>query len=386
MIVKEKLEEVEVNFLKAGIILNGIVYDEKGTMLWPAKKPMTDGFIAKLRVKGIQKIFYIPPKNAEEVDKHKNPGMNPDIFSSESHEMAKAAIDEIVHQIKFNKMPTISTVKTAIEKFFKEMETTPNGFLNLLVLKDYDTYTYMHSINVGLLSMFLTKKLGFNTFFIQELGIGGFLHDIGKIKIPSKIVNKHGNLTDEEFKIMKSHPIFGYNLIKEDNSLSNYVKKVILFHHEKWDGTGYPLRLKGEAIGNFANIVSVCDVYDALTTERSYKKPYSVNDALLFIMRNTISHFSPYISQRFINETAIMYDLGSFYPIGAFILLNTGEIGFVTAKDSEYSMKPDVSIIKNSKGVPLRVPLKVELKRDVSRVILKTIDEPEEIERLSILI
>jgi HD-GYP domain-containing protein (c-di-GMP phosphodiesterase class II) len=161
---------------------------------------------------------------------------------------------------------------------------------------------------------------------------------------------------------------------------------MVLFHHERWDGSGYPLKLKAEAIGNFASIVAVCDVYDALTTERSYKKALTVNDALLYIMRNTLIHFNPYVSQRFVNEMTKMYDLGSFYPVGAFVLLNTGEVGCITAKEQEYAMRPQVIILERKAGEPLRNPIQADLKLDLSRTIVKTVDNPERIEMLSLLV
>ncbi len=379
MIDKSKLKEVEVHFLKPGSVLSGIVYDEKGTMLWPARKPMTDNFIAKLNVTGIKTIYYVPPK-------WKNTAAESPIFSDASLEYASQALDEIVNQIRYGKLPDVNMAQTVIEKLFSDLEGNPNGFLNLMVLKDYDSYTYTHSINVGILSMYLTRRLGFNNYYVKEVGLGGFLHDIGKIKIPSRIVNKHGTLNEEEFRVMKNHPVLGFKLIKDDATLSKYIKKVVLFHHERWNGTGYPLGLQGEAIGNFAQIVSVCDVYDALTTERSYKKAYSINDALLYVMRHTLSHFSPYVSQRFINEMAMKYDLGSFYPIGSFVQLNSNEIGYITGKNEEYSTKPEVVVLKNPKGLPLRMPIQIDLKRDTSRVITRTIDDPEEIEKLSYLL
>ena len=379
MLDKEKLHEIEVRFLKVGSVLSSVVFDEKGAMLWPARKPLTENFIAKLKVKGLKTVYYVPPK-------WKNQGGETPMFSQASLDFASGAFDEIVTQIRYGKLPDVNMAQSVIEKLFSDMEDHPNGFLNLMVLKDYDSYTYAHSINVGLLSMFLTRCLGFNDYYIKELGLGGFLHDIGKIKIPSKIVNKHGNLTEEEFRIMKTHPVLGFKLIKDDSTLSKYVKKVVLFHHEKWAGEGYPLGIKGESIGNFAQIVSVCDVYDALTTERSYKKAYSINDALLYIMRHTLTHFSPYVSQRFINEIAIKYDLGSYYPVGAFVYLNSKEVGYITGKNEEYTMKPEVVVLKTNKGLPLRMPIQIDLKRDTSRLITKTIDDPDEIEKLSYLL
>jgi putative nucleotidyltransferase with HDIG domain len=379
MLDKEKLQEVEVGFLKEGMILSGILYDEKGIMLWPAKKPLTTNFIFKLKINDIKKVYYVPPK-------YKDTFANNPVISPQTQEYAVQAIEEIAHQINYGKFPDFNTARATIERFFEDIKSRPTGFLNLMTLKNYDSYTYNHSINVGILAMFLTKKLGFNDFFIQETGLGGFLHDIGKLKISQKIVNKNGILTEEEFNIMKEHPIFGFNLIRDEKSFSNYVKKMVLLHHERWDGSGYPMKLKAESIGNFSAIVAVCDVYDALTTERPYKNSYTVNDALIYIMRNTLYHFNPYVSQRFINEIAKMYDLGSFYPAGAFVQLNTGEIGLIKRKDSEYELRPEVLIIKNFQGAPLRNPILTDLQRDSSRTICKTIDDPREIENLSLLL
>ncbi len=379
MVNNENLEAVEVKFLKVGTVLAGTVFDAGGKELWLARKPFTHRFIESLKQDNLDVIYYTPPKYKEKSNK-------PPIFSEESLDFAYQAVDEIVTHISYSKPPDFNLAKQTIEKFAHDLEDHPSGFLNLMVLKDYDTYTYTHSINVGLTAMFLTKKLGFNHIFIKEVGIGGFLHDMGKIKVPSRIVNKEDQLTEEEFKIMKNHPVYGFKMVQNDETLSTYVKKIILFHHEKWQGGGYPLNIREEAIGNFAQIVSVSDVFDALTTERSYKKPFSINDALLYVMRNTPSHFAPFISQRFINEIAMMNDLGSFYPVGGFVMLNTGETAYISKKNQEYSMRPEILILKNSKGLPMRTPIKVELKRDVDRSISHVIDNPEEIETLSYLL
>ena len=379
MVDQSKLQEVDVAFIKVGAQLAGILYDDKGKMLWPARVPIPYNFLFKLREKDIKKVYYVPPKDKSYVDREP-------MFSAETQKFAENAIDEIVTQINYGKVPEANIAKNTIQRIFEEMQKNAGGFLNLMVLKEYDYYTYFHSINVGILSMFLTRKLGFNHNFIQDAGLGGFLHDIGKVKISSKIVNKQAILTSDEFRIMKNHPVLGYNIIKEDGTLSNFVKKMVLFHHERWDGTGYPLKLRAEAIGNFASIVAVCDVYDALTTERSYKKALTVNDALLYIMRNTLIHFNPYVSQRFINEMAQMYDLGSFYPVGAFALLNTGEVCYITGKDNEYAMRPQTIILEKRIGEPLRNPIQADLKLDLSRSIIKTVDDPERIEKLSMLI
>ncbi len=379
MLEKEKLEIIDVKFLREGVLLCGIVYDEYGNMLWPARKPLTSSFIDKLKERGVKNIYYSAPKFKDIFSK-------PPVFSNSTREFALDTIEEVGHQIRYGKLKDLKAAKKTVERFLEEVKSHPDNFLNLMVLKDYDSYTYYHSINVGILSVFLTKKLGFNDLFALDVGLGGFLHDIGKILVPSKIVNKNGMLTAEEFREMKKHPIYGYNLIREDNSLSSYIKKIIIYHHEKWDGSGYPLGLKEEAIGNFAGIVSVSDVYDALTTERPYKQAYCVNDALLYIMRNTMKHFNPFVTQRFVNELSKMFELGSYYPVGSYVYLNTGEIGYVLDKEDEYTMRPSIVILKNFQGFPLRNPIESDLRQDSSRIIYKTIDDPDEIDKLSTLL
>ncbi len=371
------LKPVDVKFLKEGMILSGILYSEDGKLLWPARKPLTFSFIFNLKTNKVKFVYYSPPKFKEKDFPVEN------MFSAETLNFAVEVIEEITHEIKFGKLSLLKSAKLSIERFFHEMESFPDRFLNLLVLKNYDEYTYYHSINVGILSMFLTRKLGYNHLYTQDMGMAGFLHDIGKTKIPSKIVNKDGPLTLEEFQIMKKHPVYSYDLIKGDVSISSFVKKAVLFHHERWNGTGYPLKLKEESIGNFATIVALADVYDALTTSRPYKKALSVNDALIYILRKADIYFNSYIANKFVNEMSKMNRIASFYPVGSYVLLNTGETAYITKKDGEYTLRPEMLILKNFNGKPLRTPIQVDLKKDASRYIKKLIEEPSEIEFLS---
>ncbi|MGC8771090.1 MAG: HD-GYP domain-containing protein [Brevinematia bacterium] len=374
---KQEFKPIDVKFLKEGMILSGILYSEDGRLLWPARKPLTFTFIFNLKTNKTKFVYYSPPKFKESSATVEN------MFSTETLSFAVEAIEEISHEIKFGKLSSMNIAKLSIERFFHEMESFHDRFLNLMVLKHYDQYTYYHSINVGILSMYLTRKLGYNHLYTQDMGMAGFLHDIGKIKIPSKILNKDGPLTLEEFQIMKKHPVYAYEIIKNDPSISSFVKKAVLFHHERWNGTGYPLKLKEEAIGNFASIVAVADVYDALTTSRPYKKALSLNDTLIYILRKSDIYFNPYVANRFVNEMARMNKIASFYPVGAYVLLNTGETGYITKKDSEYTLRPEMLILKNFQGKPLRTPIQVDLKKDASRYIKKLIEEPSEIEFLS---
>jgi len=172
----------------------------------------------------------------------------------------------------------------------------------LLNITYHDHYTYTHSVNVGVYSILLSKVLFKNSAIhdMHELGAGFFLHDIGKVKVNSAIINKQGKLTDDEMSEMRTHPSLGYDILSEANQLSEECKVIVMEHHERDDGTGYPLGLKGDDIHLYARVCSIADVYDALTSERSYKKKLKPFDALALMKEEMINHFHKEIFDEFV--------------------------------------------------------------------------------------
>jgi HD-GYP domain-containing protein (c-di-GMP phosphodiesterase class II) len=174
---------------------------------------------------------------------------------------------------------------------------------NLLTITSYDYYTYTHSVNVGVLSILLSKLLFQNSdaHDLHELGSGFFLHDIGKVHVDPAILNKPGRLTEDEMKQMRTHPFRGYKLLHETAQLTEECRIIVMQHHERNDGTGYPKKLRGEEIHLYGRICCIADVYDALTAERSYKKKLEPFEALQLMKEQMLSHFHRDLFDRFVH-------------------------------------------------------------------------------------
>lgn len=190
------------------------------------------------------------------------------------------------------------------EEVMEMMETCMSdesfGFYALTQITNKDYYTYSHSVNVGLYCMTygVKTKMGLND--TRDLGIGGMFHDIGKSKIPAEIINKDGSLTEEEFELIKKHPVYGEGILKEMDCYQDRVIDMVRDHHERYEGNGYPNGSKGDDVTLFARICKIMDVYDALTTRRSYKKAMIPIEALVLMKREMSGHFDPKLVDNFI--------------------------------------------------------------------------------------
>ena len=190
----------------------------------------------------------------------------------------------------------------------------------LLELRETDDYTYTHCINVAFYSMLIANWLKLSRSEIMKAIQSGLLHDIGKIKIPDAILNKKGKLTEEEFDVIKQHTILGYDIVKEINNIDHCVKLAILLHHERMDGSGYPYHCLSDKINQYTKIVSLADVFDAMTSDRVYKKRSTPFEAFKMFQTMGISMFDIPVIDIFVKNLAV-------YITGAKVYLSNGEIG-----------------------------------------------------------
>ena len=216
-----------------------------------------------------------------------------------------------------------------------------NILLKMHQLQSYDDYTYKHCLRVAMMSVTIGKSLQLPKNRMRDLCEAALLHDIGKRTIDVDIIRKPGRLTDEEFAAIKKHPQNGYLLLRKNGSYSEDILNAVLMHHEKYDGSGYPLRLKGEQITYLARIIRVADVYDALTSNRPYRQPWSVAEAEEFMMGGSNTHFDYDIIKAF---------LAAFtpFPVGQQVILSDGRIGTVLSNTTNV-LRP-VIMVRNADG------------------------------------
>ncbi|MGC8765080.1 MAG: HD-GYP domain-containing protein [Brevinematia bacterium] len=382
----QKLIEVEVytSFLYPGMILTGDGFDENGNKVVDKNVPLTEEKIRALKSSGIKKIKYTreKPKVRKEVSRQ--------IISDENFSKALEIVDFLQNSVKTEgekaKIPA-REINSVIESFISDIKSNSDAYLNLLELFDANAVIFSHSINVATISMLLGISLKLEDEKIAMLGISALIHDIGKAMIPLEIINKPDKLTEEEWKIVKTHPVRAYKIIKNDPDFPKLISASILTHHEDYSGGGYPLGINHEKISPFAQIISIADVFDAATSIKPYKKPISFDEAFNYIMENSGKKFNPAFAQVFLRDMAKKINEEPIYPVGSFLLLNTGEIAEVAGhRLNEYTLRPIVNIFlrfdsTHKTHIVLKFPIQIDLEKDYSRSVVKRIIDEEKVKK-----
>nr|WP_300094007.1 HD-GYP domain-containing protein [Sedimentibacter sp.] len=325
-------------YLKPGMILakDIILYNSSNfnSLLLTKGQVLNNTFINRINYHGIEGAYIESEAFADiEVDSYIN-----DALKAKSLKTVK----DVYYELKMSSgkvhATAIRQLSGIVNSLITEILYKDDLTYNLVDFKNYDNYTYQHCLNVATLAISTGISLGLGESMLHDLGMAGLLHDIGKMMIPLEILNKPDKLTDEEFEIIKTHPVNAVTLLKDLVPFS--VLSGIQSHHEKLDGTGYPYGIAGDNIHYYGRVLAVCDVYDALTSDRSYRMTSFPSEVIEYVMGCVDKHFDYEILKSFLKVIVA-------YPIGTFVRLSDKRIAVVVKNNSENIMRPVVRIVNN---------------------------------------
>jgi len=272
----------------------------------------------------------------------------------------KEAVISMFQEARMGKAIEAEAAAPLVEEISNSVMRNPGALISLARLKTADDYTFMHSVAVCALMIALARQLGLDEQQTRDAGMAGLLHDLGKAMIPLEILNKPGKLTDEEFDLVKTHPAEGYKLLLEGSGISEMTKDVCLHHHEKIDGSGYPKGLNGETMSLFAKMGAVCDVYDAVTSNRPYKAGWDPAESIKR-MAEWKGHFDPAVFQAFVKSLGI-------YPIGSLVRLASGKLGVVVEQGEQSLLKPKIKVFFSTKSQAYIKPELIDIARSPEKI------------------
>ena len=360
-----EMRKIRVDELKPGMVFDKAVYIDMNNILVAPMVPLKKEDIDRLVKWGIEEVETagVMIKQEEEPSSKREslkdkvskltemmesgsedeegvlfPGSIDDLFD-ELVSMIEDVFEKIRNGVGYDKEMIIDVIDRLIEK----VKEDKNKALTVAAAEQEGKYIYALAASVSILAVVTGISLEYGKHRLIPLGVGALLHDIGMVRIPSYIIEKKGTLSDDEYNRIKTHPIYGYRIITKELELTNEIATIALQHHEAYDGTGYPRKSKGEGISEFAKIVSICDVYAAMTRKRSYRDEHlSYND-----MKNVLSvsnrMFDPNIVKAFLSNMAL-------HPIGSIVQLKNNVIGMVVSANPELPLRPRIEVLVDEFG------------------------------------
>lgn len=322
---------VPVGAIRENMVLAKNIYSEKGQLLLNKGCKILNNYLDSIISMGFPGV-YIQDTLWEDIEIES-------IIRNELRSKTVEGVKDFFISVEKNKRH-YKEFKKRIEITLEKILNDDDLMINMKDLKTFDEYTYKHSVNVTVLSMIIGTSLKLSYKEMFNLGRAALLHDIGKMFVSKEILNKPGKLDTSEMEIMKNHSQFGYKYLKKRYGFSTLTYNGVLDHHEKYDGTGYPDGINADQINLLANVVSIADVYDALTSDRPYKKPMCPNDAFEYILGNADKMF------RF-DIVNIFSKVIVPYPEGTMVKLSNGDIAVVQGTPCDYPLRPIVKVIKS---------------------------------------
>lgn len=338
-----KMQKITIEEIISGAVVAKDIYNDEGVMLVPKGTVLKDGFARRLEEIGVDELF-IERSEQDKVrilEQYQNTPHIDDIIYEKTREQAQKQIRKTMIKLTAMSRINIENIADIIDDIIEQLLSKKDIILTLSRLRSIDNYTYEHSVNVCVTSLMIGIDLSLDKFSLKNLGLGAILHDVGKVGISEDILKKASKLTTDQFEIVKSHTEYGYRILLNSN-VSQEAAQIALYHHERYDGTGYNGKLKGTEIPLLSRIVTVADAYDAMSNDRVYKKRMAPDKVYKEIATLGGRHFDVNIAEKFLHRLDI-------YPIGTGVILNTNLRAVVVSQNKLLPESPCVRAFKKER-------------------------------------
>lgn len=352
------MKKLPVEQLDMGMIIGKSVCTKDGTLLFAPGTVVEPSHLKLMLDLGIEKV--------EVKDSNSAIMAEGELVRQEVVQTVRS----IFRDITLTNTPEQGAVKQAINDIFRRVLKDKCVMLHLNEVRGLDSYIFSHSVNVCMLSLIIGLFLKIKGDQLRNLGLAALLHDVGRSKVPKTILYKPARLSVEEFKKVKKHPISGCQLLRSSQQFDESIALTALQHHERLDGSGYPYGLSGDQIGLFPRIVAVADVFDALLSDRPFRKAFFPHQAVEIIVNAASGQFDPDILKVFVENVAI-------YPLGSVVLLNNGETGVVVDMNKGRQTRPVVRIMYDRDRRKLTSLKEIDLSKFPDLFITKILREEQ---------
>lgn len=282
------------------------------------------------------------------------------VKAKKAYSEANRIITNLMQDVRLGKQIECEQTAAVVEQMTNSIFRNKDALLSLTRLRSKDDYTFQHSVSVCTLLVSFARALELDRPTIQAIGVGALLHDVGKMKVPDEVLNKPGKLTDDEFKIMKSHVVHSRLLLEDNPGMTQIGIDVAAQHHERFDGSGYPLGLKGDGISLYGQMAAIVDVYDAITADRCYHKGMETPVALRKLVEWSKFHFNEKLVHAFVRSVGI-------YPVGTLVKLESELLGIVYEQHEKNLLTPKIRLIYDAKRKNFIAPRDVDLSKPIGK-------------------
>lgn len=356
------MQRVSVNLLETGMVAARNVRSAAGRLLVTADTTLSDSMIQKIQKTGIGSIYVRNPL-FQNVDV-------PDIIAEDMRMQAVMALQSAVASYKKTKVLDVEPIKQLLRVLVSEIIRNRDSMIHQLDMRTYHDYIYAHSVNTCILSVLIAVNMDYPEGKLNDLALGTILHDIGMMMLPDEILMKMGNLSPEESRRVQQHPEEGFDILRTVREIPTTAAHIAFQHHERIDGKGYPRGLAADKMIEFAKVASVADVFDALVSDRPYRKGMLPHEAYEVMMTLANIYVDPDILHLFLTNVAV-------YPVGSVVQLDNGQHGVVIKVAPRLQVRPSVRLLTDKTGRLLDAPYDINLAEHLTLMIKRVLKEKE---------